>query len=167
MVGGPSGQAVWNDFKLTRLSQLLSRSVDSAGSNDARATAESAAFGRDMNQHIDRRDVVPVGRIRKVGKQHPVSRNIDQTVGVRIIEMMMVRCVGIKDTVLVMDRNPPQQAGIGKLVQRILDGAAGHLHAGIADFAGKTIGGNMARTSVEQQSGNGQPLFRRTESGVP
>ena len=119
-----------------------------------------------MNQHIDRRDVVPVGRIRKVGKQHPVSRNIDQTVGVRIIEMMMVRCVGIKDTVLVMGRDPPQQAGIGKLVQRIIDGAAGHLHAGIADFAGKTIGGNMAMTSVEQQSGNGQPLLRRTESGV-
>ena len=77
MVVGPSGQAVWNDFKLTRLSQLISRSVDSAGSNDACAIAESAAFGRDMNQHIDRRDVVPVGRIRKVGKQHPVSRNIN------------------------------------------------------------------------------------------
>ena len=76
-----------------------------------------------MNQHIDRRDVVPVGRIWKVGKQHPVSRNIDQTVGVCIIEMMMVRCVGIKDTVLVMDRDPTQQAGIGKLVQRIIDGA--------------------------------------------
>lgn len=119
-----------------------------------------------MNQYIDRRDVVPVGRIRKVGKQHPVSRNIDQTVGVRIIEMMMVRRVGIKDTVLVMNRDPPQQAGIGKLVQRIIDGAAGHLHAGIADFAGKTIGGNMAMTSVEQQSGNGQSLLRRTESGV-
>ena len=62
--------------------------------------------------------------------------------------MMMVRSVGIKDTVLVMDRDPPQQAGIGKLVQRIIDGAAGHLHAGITDFAGKTIGGNMAMTSV-------------------
>ena len=119
-----------------------------------------------MNQHIDRRNVVPVGRIRKVGKQHPVSRNIDQTVGVRIIEMMMVQCVSIKDSVLVMDRDPPQQAGLGKLVQRIINGAAGHLHSSTADFAGKTIGGNMAMTSVKQQSGNGQPLLRRTESGV-
>ena len=132
----------------------------------ALAVSALAVSGRDMDQHIDRRDVVPFGRIRKVGKQHTVSRNIDQTVGVGIIEMMMVRCVGIKDTMLVMDSDSPQQAGIGKLVQRIIDGATGHLHAGITDFAGKTIGGNMAMTSVEQQSGNCQPLLRRTESGV-
>jgi len=130
------------------------------------AASALAVFRRDVNQHIDRRDFVPVGRIWKVGKQHLISRNIDQTVGVRIIEMMMVRCVGIKDTVLVMDGDPPQQAGIGKLVQRIIDGATGHLHAGIANFAGKTIGGNMTMTPVKQQSGNCQPLLRRTESGV-
>ena len=53
-----------------------------------------------MNQHIDRRDVVPVGRIRKVSKQHQVSRNIDQTVGVRIIEMMMVKVLMVQLLVL-------------------------------------------------------------------
>ena len=130
------------------------------------AASALAVSGRDVDQHIDRRDVVPVWRIRKVGKQHPVSRNINQTAGVRIIEMMMMRCVGIKDTVLVMDGDPPQQAGIGKLVQRIIDGATGHLHAGIADFAGKAIGGNVAMTAVEQQSGNCQSLLRRSEAGV-
>ena len=61
---------------------------------------------------------------------------------------------------------PPQKAGISKLVQRIIDCTTGHLHTGIADFASKTIGGNMAMTPIKQQSGNCQPLLRRTESGV-
>ena len=130
------------------------------------AASALAVFRRDVNQHIDRRDFVPVGRIWKVGKQHLISRNIDQTVGVRFVEMMMVRCVSIENTILVMDGDPSQQADIGKLVQCIIDCATCHLHAGITDFTSKTIGGNMTMTPVKQQSGNCQPLLRRTKSGV-
>ena len=56
---------------------------------------------------------MPLWCIRKVGKQHLVGRNVYQTVGFRIIEMMVVRCVGIENAVLVMNSDPAQQAGIG------------------------------------------------------
>ena len=56
-----------------------------------------------MDQHVHRSDVMPLWCIWKVGKQHLVGRNVYQTVSFRIIEMMVVRCVGIENAVLVMN----------------------------------------------------------------
>ena len=105
------------------------------------------------------------GRARKIGQRHLVGRNVDQLVAVGIIEVMVMVGVGVEHAVFVMDGDAPKQTGLGELVQRIVDGAAGHMRSGLPDFAGKPVGGHMPVTTVKKKPGDQQPLTGRAQPG--
>ena len=73
---------------------------------------------------------------------------------VGIIEVMVMVGVGVEHAVFVMDGDAPKQTGLGELVQRIVDGAAGHVRSGLPDFAGKPVGGHMPVTTVKKKPGD-------------
>ena len=128
--------------------------------------AESVVLGGDVDHHIHRCDLMPLGRAGKGCKKHLVGRNVDQLIGFGIIEMMVMLGVGVEHAVFVVNRHPPKKAGLGELVQRVVHGATSHMHAGVADFTGQPVCGHMAMPSVKQKTGDGQPLARRPQPGV-
>ena len=119
-----------------------------------------------MYQYIDSVDAVPVRRIRQAGKLHQTGRNIEQLIILGIIEMVMMIGVGIEHAVLIMDRHPPQQAGIGELVQCVIDGAKRHLDAGVLDLACQAVCRYMPMTAIKQQCGKCKTLARRAQASV-
>ena len=128
--------------------------------------AKSVVFGGDVDQHVDRRDIMPLRSAGKRRQKHVLGRNIDQLVGLGIIEMMVMVGVGVEHAVFIVNRYPAEQAGIGELVQRVVDGAACHMHAGIANFACQPVSRDMTVAPVKQQTGDGQPLAGRAQAGV-
>ena len=109
---------------------------------------------------------MPFRRAGKRGQRDRIGRNVDQLVAFGIIEMMVVFGVGVEHTVFIMHSNAPQQSDLGELVQRVVDGATCHMRAGITNFAGQTVGGDMAVTAIKQQLGNQQSLTRRPQPRI-
>jgi len=107
-----------------------------------------------------------IRRAGKRGQRDRVSRDIDQLVTFGVIEVMMMFGVGIENAVLIMDGDAPQQAGLGELVQRVVDSTASHMRSGVTNLAGKAFSGHMAVPSIKQQFANQQSLTRRPQAGI-
>ena len=80
-----------------------------------------------------------VRRIWQPVQNYVICWDINQAVGTWIIKMMVMLNIGVKQTVFVTYGHPPQQASIGKLVQRVIDSTICHLYVGLTDFRAQTL----------------------------
>ena len=121
----------------------------------------------DVNSYINGLDFVAMRCIGQPAQKNVICRNINQTVGIGVIKVMMMLNICVKQTIFIMNGHPPQQASIGKLVQRVIYGTICHLYAGLTDFRAQTLSRHMPVTSIEKQSGNGNTLACRAQSSKP
>ena len=91
--------------------------------------------------------------------------NVDQLVVVFEIEVVMRRHVGVEIGLGAVDADLAQQAGIGQLIERVVDGGERHRNLGQGGFLVEHFRGEMARALAEQQPAQRHALAGRTQTG--
>src|SRR5690606_21746920 len=82
-------------------------------------------------------------------------------------EMMMVRRVGVEICLRALDGEDAQQAGLGELMQRVVDSREGNGDAGGDCFLVKLLGGKMPIPFREKKLGKRHALACRAQARVP
>ena len=91
--------------------------------------------------------------------------NVDQLVIVLEIEVVMRGDVGVEIGLGAVDADLAQQAGIGQLVERVVDGGERHRNLGEGRFLVEHFRGEMARALAEQQPAQRHALPGRPQAG--
>jgi hypothetical protein len=78
-------------------------------------------------------------------------RDVDQFVVVLEIEVVMRGHVGVEIGLGAVDTDLPQQARIGQLVERVVDGGERYRHFGEGGFLVQHFRGQMPRALAEQE----------------
>lgn len=77
---------------------------------------------------------MPLRGVGQIGEHHMIRRYIEQLIRLCIIEVMVVIYVGIKEAMLVMQCHTPQQSGVRKLVEGIINRAISNMDPNSPDF---------------------------------
>ena len=77
---------------------------------------------------------MPSGGVRDAVNSDRVSRNVHELAVLFDEEVVVVRRVGVEIGLAAVDRELAQKAGLGELMQRIVDGGERHLLAGCRSF---------------------------------
>jgi hypothetical protein len=80
--------------------------------------------------------------------------------------MMVGRGIGIEIRLRSFDRHLAQQADLGELVQRVVDGGQRHRHLGAGRLFVKHFGGEVAVALAEQQPAERHALARRPQADL-
>src|SRR5487761_1117367 len=80
-------------------------------------------------------------------------------------EMMMVGRVGVEIRAPGLDHGLAQQAYLGKLVQRVINGSERYLYARSERFAVQILRGHVSIAAFEKKPGERQTLTGRPEAG--
>ncbi len=121
-------------------------------------------FFSDVNNHINASNIVIIRCLWQARQHHMIRRNINQPVIRRVIKMMMVCRVGIKQAIFIMHRYPPQKPSIGKLVQCIIHRTTSHMQSSGVNFSGQAFGGYMSVPAIKQKTSNGDALAGWTQT---
>ena len=78
----------------------------------------------------------------------------------------MVRRVGVEIRLCALDGEDAQQACLGELVQRVVDGGQRNRHAGAQRFLVQLFGREVAVALGEQKLGQCNALTRRPQAGI-
>src|SRR6202163_3580042 len=103
------------------------------------------------HDHVDPGDLVALGHFRHLLQHQMWIRNVDQFVVVFEIEVVMRGHVGVEIGLGAVDADLAQQASIGQLVERVVDGRERHRDLGEGCFLVKHFRGEMACALAEQQ----------------
>jgi transposase-like protein len=114
------------DYNRTRLKCLnylapLEALANLPGPNTFAGTTTSALLAQ-PDHHVDAGDLVAFGHFRHLLQHQMRVRNIDQFVVIFEIEVVMRRHVGVEIGLGAVNADLAQQAGIGQLVERVVDG---------------------------------------------
>ena len=91
--------------------------------------------------------------------------NVDQLVVVFEIEVVMRRHVGIEIGLGAVDADLAQQARIGQLIERVVDGRERHRNLGESGFLVQHFRGEVASSLAEQKPPKRHPLTGRAQAG--
>ena len=81
------------------------------------------SIGLYVDHHVDRLNIMSVRSFRNFGKNHLIGRYVKKLISVAIVEMMMMSNIRIKEAVFIVNGDTPQQARLGKLIERIVNRA--------------------------------------------
>lgn len=93
------------------------------------------SIGLYVDHHVDRLNIMSVRSFRNFGKNHLIGRYVKKLIGIAIIEMMMMRNIRIKKAVFIVNGDTPQQARLGKLIERIVNRANSDLQSAGSYFS--------------------------------
>ena len=162
-------QRLWGVYADEKVDCVSSSQTTMAGTSPAITTQIDVKAGSALlaqpHDHVDAGNLVA---IRHVGhlRQHEVRvRNVDQLVIVLEIEVVMGRHVGVEIGLGAVDADLAQQAGIGQLVERVVDGRQRHRNLGQRGFLVQHFSGQVAGTLAEQQPAQRHALPGRPETG--
>ncbi len=81
-------------------------------------------------------------------------------------EVVVIAHIGVEIGPRAIDRELAQEACLGELVQRVVDGGERHRHAGLDRLGVQPLGGHVPVALREQELAERQALLRRTQAGA-
>jgi len=93
------------------------------------------SIGLYVDHHVDRLNIMSVRSFRNFGKNHLIGRYVKKLISVAIVEMMMMSNIRIKEAVFIVNGDTPQQARLGKLIERIVNRANSDLQSAGSYFS--------------------------------
>ena len=128
-----------------------------------RPQVAATVFLAQPHHHVDTRDLVAGRRGRHAIERDLRIGNVDQRVLALDEEMMMIRHVGVEIGLRAVDRDLAQQADIGELVQRVVDGRERDRDLGLGGLLVQHLGGEMPVALGEQDPAERHPLAGRAQ----
>src|SRR6185312_9548177 len=118
------------------------------------------------HDHVDAGDLVAFRRCRGLADDHVGPRDVEHLVRAFDEEVVMRRDVGIEVGLGAVDRDLAQQADLGELVQRVVDGGERHRHLGAGRLLVEHLGGQMPVALAEQDPAERHALAGRTQADL-
>src|SRR6266545_1468182 len=137
------------------------------GLNASERWSRSAALAAQPHDHVDAGDLVAFRRRRRLADDRVGIRNVEQRVLALDEEVMVLGIVGVEIGLGAVDRDLAQEAHVGELVQRVVDGRQRHRHLGLGGFLVEHLGGDVPVALAEQNPAERHALAGRTQAHIP
>ena len=126
----------------------------------------SAALRTQANHDIDVGDFHAVGRLRKVFDAHRTGVDVEHPVLAFDEEVVMVRRVGVEIGLDALDGEDAQEAGLGELMQRVVDRRQRDRNAGDQRLLVQLLRRKMT-IAVGEEQGRGSDAAASAKPCVP
>jgi uncharacterized protein YhjY with autotransporter beta-barrel domain len=127
----------------------------------------STRLAAQPDHHVDARDLVALGRDRRLADENIGVRNIEQRVVLLDEEMVMLGRIGVEIALRAFDRDLAQQPRIGELVERIVDGRQRHRRLGVVGLLVQHLGRDVPVAFAEQQPAELHALTGGSQPHLP